>query len=74
MPNIKLLSSILKKLWPMLKLAQTDRPADQQTDRHTGQKQYVPHYILVDIKNITEAKLLSIRYDIVFIVYKFMRE
>ncbi|KAH3881948.1 hypothetical protein DPMN_005876 [Dreissena polymorpha] len=32
----------------MLKLAQTDRPTDQQTngptDQQTGQKQYVPHY------------------------------
>ena len=40
MPNIKLLSSILQKLLQMLKLAQTNRPTNQQT----GQKQYVPHY------------------------------
>jgi len=28
-PNIKLLSSILQKLWPMLKLAQSNKPTDR---------------------------------------------
>ena len=33
MPNIKLLSSILQKLWPMLKFVQTNQQTNKQTNR-----------------------------------------
>ncbi len=40
-PNMKLLSSILQKLWPMLKLAQTNRPTDRQGKNNMSPSLYL---------------------------------
>ena len=52
-PNMKSLSLTVKQLKRRLKLTterQTDRKAAKQTDRQTGQKQYVPDHLIWDIK------------------------
>ncbi|KAH3868814.1 hypothetical protein DPMN_031968 [Dreissena polymorpha] len=40
---MKLLSSILQKLWQNVKVG-ANKPKDRQTNRQTGQKQYAHHY------------------------------
>ena len=44
MPNIKSLSVMAQKLWPMLKLS-SNKQTDKQTNRQTGQKQYAPQIL-----------------------------
>ena len=58
MPNIKSLSVMAPKLWPMLKLSsnkqtdkQTNRQTNRQTDKQTGQKQYAPQILSGGHKN-----------------------
>ena len=45
MPNMKVLSLTIKKLWPMLKFfdGQTDRRTDRQTDRRTDRVITIGH-------------------------------
>jgi hypothetical protein len=65
MPNIKLLSSILQKLLPMLKF-----DANQQTNQKTGQKQYVPQIIRAQqyTANITCANhdVMAVSFTLIF--------
>ena len=48
MPNIKALSQMVQKFWPMLKFS--NQQTNQKTNKQTGQKQYVPAIATGDIK------------------------
>ena len=47
---MKALSQTIQKLWPILKLS------NQQTNKQTGQKQYVPDIATGDIKKQNKTK------------------
>ena len=48
-PNMKALSQMVQKLWAMLKLS--NQQTSQQTNKQTGQKQYVPAIAIRDMKS-----------------------
>ena len=49
---MKALSQTVQKLWPMLKLS------NQQTNKQTGQNQYVPAIAIEDIIITTKAMIV----------------